>query len=450
MDPLFSTTDLSAAPAANPELAVLANPDALAETGDADTEPMAFAALLENQETEGESPETDALVPATLSLEELMASVETGKNPDMDNELEPPSLPKALLSGQAADVLPAEQNQSTGSKLGPETVPQPILAQRVPGLVTEPQPGATIEADTPNPDIRRQADGQVVFQDEFPPGWEVLLEDALPAKVGPRAQSSMEAEGLETLQEALPELSTPDQPARLKTQSASASSEGPDLTGNLKPAQGRPEPSATLSTHSQAQPGVRTEAEPALRMEIPTSPAGEVKSETLAVEWTSTATQATKSVAPTPSQTLSQLTEVQKQLAIKEFALGTLKGINSKQEQLTVELHPPDLGKVRVVVKSSGDNIHAQLTLQDQAVGEFFQERLEALRKSLEEAGIRLGNLSVEIKQNHQWETPGQEEQGSDDIASGKTVGQAKRSGVTRSPVRTPALAGQGKVDLLL
>jgi len=110
---------------------------------------------------------------------------------------------------------------------------------------------------------------------------------------------------------------------------------------------------------------------------------------------------AARSVAASasPVQVLSRLTDLQRQMAVEHLALASLSAFKGREESLTLDLNPPELGRVRVVVESHGSQVNAVLTVQDSSVGSFFQENTDTLRRHLEQAGVKVGDLSVEIRQ---------------------------------------------------
>lgn len=71
---------------------------------------------------------------------------------------------------------------------------------------------------------------------------------------------------------------------------------------------------------------------------------------------------------------------------------GEKKGI------LMVE--PPELGKVRIVVNSSSDEIHVHLTVEKPEAGDLVKGSEDILRDSLKRQGLTLGDLSVDVGNN--------------------------------------------------
>ncbi|MEW6517314.1 MAG: flagellar hook-length control protein FliK [candidate division FCPU426 bacterium] len=242
---------------------------------------------------------------------------------------------------------------------------------------------------------RRVRPGLRIYADAFPPGWETLLEENPPAKpaaqnpVMPEVQSARESGG------AAVEAAEPPAPAResFKTYASPKAEEGKNFERMPAAAAGADAESKTRAENGQTRAITPSDPEPA-----PNDDAMEVNT-AWKTEVTVSGRAAGREAAASPVQTLSRLSELEKQLSIREFTTQTAAGIRRGEERISVDLHPPELGRVRVVVESRGEQVHAQLTLQDAGVGEFFQDRLEGIRRQLSEAGIKLGQLTVEVRQ---------------------------------------------------
>ncbi len=151
-------------------------------------------------------------------------------------------------------------------------------------------------------------------------------------------------------------------------------------------------------------------------------------------------------------QLLKAMNEVQQQSVIKSFSQEVVKGAKGKEEKLHIELNPPELGRVQVTVHRSGDQIHAKVFMADKHLGEFFQDNLDQIKKNLESAGVKVGTFSLEVGQQQQQAGQGpvnkqdQEEQGWSAQPKGLSVSET-------TPTGSGDRAGRwktSKVDMLI
>jgi len=316
-----------------------------------------------------------------------------------------------------------------------------------------------IQADS-GEGIRRQKMGFCVLDETFPPGWEVLLEDEGPLE----SKVELNGEPSQRLPKTLPAVKFAETDSLLseRVKTSTEYSEQKPVSEGLVVLKNRPSQSSeqTFSTKTaqismEAIIEKHTEsADISSGKEDLSESSQEITSssvrETQMLTETRIASHPTKAVFPTPAQTLAKLSELQKQMVVRDFVQTTSQGISARKDQVSVELHPPELGRIKVVVESRGEHIHAHLTIQDHSVGEFFQDRLDVIRRSLEEAGIRLGNLSVEIKQQFnlgpQDETPGQYGSAARNGSGQTDTGRLS----TRSSAGRQRAAHSGKVDMLI
>jgi flagellar hook-length control protein FliK len=125
----------------------------------------------------------------------------------------------------------------------------------------------------------------------------------------------------------------------------------------------------------------------------------EVRAESAAQTWGGTGEGAARTQGATPAAVLSRLTEFQQKMTVESMVQSALPAFQGKRESITIDLNPPELGRVQVRVENNGVGVNAVLTVQDRGLGEFFQGQSDLIRKNLEEAGIRVGQLSVEVRQ---------------------------------------------------
>lgn len=71
---------------------------------------------------------------------------------------------------------------------------------------------------------------------------------------------------------------------------------------------------------------------------------------------------------------------------------------NEKGEKKGIlRVEPPELGKVRIVVNSSSDEVHVHLTVERPEAGDLVKGSEDVLRDALKRQGLTLGDLSVDI-----------------------------------------------------
>jgi hypothetical protein len=153
-----------------------------------------------------------------------------------------------------------------------------------------------------------------------------------------------------------------------------------------------------------------------------------------------------------PGQVFSRLNDLQQQMVVENFSKAALPGLQGNRETLTVDLNPPELGHVQVHVEkaANGNGVNAVVTIQDRTVGEYFQGQTETIRKTLEAAGITLGGLSVEIRQ--QFNQDAREKSASE---TGKNTGKAASAdtglaAVTAKKSGSWAASGLSRVEIMV
>jgi flagellar hook-length control protein FliK len=91
--------------------------------------------------------------------------------------------------------------------------------------------------------------------------------------------------------------------------------------------------------------------------------------------------------APTPART-----------AVNDQLVSVLRPLRHKingHYDLSVELHPAELGQVRLDVSFDGTAVHVTMHAENPATSQLLQEHLAELRSSLEQAGVNAGSLSM-------------------------------------------------------
>lgn len=119
--------------------------------------------------------------------------------------------------------------------------------------------------------------------------------------------------------------------------------------------------------------------------------------------------------------------------------------VGGEEQSATLELNPPDLGPVQVVLNVSNDMASVTFSSQQLEVRQALENSLPRLREMMSESGIALGNASVNSgnEGNGQQNQPGSGRSGS---GGGNGGGDSAVAEVTPRQ-RTSILGGAGAVD---
>ncbi len=121
--------------------------------------------------------------------------------------------------------------------------------------------------------------------------------------------------------------------------------------------------------------------------------------------------------------------------------------VGGEEQSATLELNPPDLGPVQVVLNVSNDMASVTFSSQQLEVRQALENSLPRLREMMSESGIALGNASVNSgnEGNGQQNQPGSGRSGS---GGGNGVGGGDSAVAEVTPrQRTSILGGAGAVD---
>ena len=95
--------------------------------------------------------------------------------------------------------------------------------------------------------------------------------------------------------------------------------------------------------------------------------------------------------SPVPSASPAERVAVAEQLVAVVRPLSEGDGTHS----LTVDLHPMDLGRVRLEISMEGATIHVTMHAEHAATSTLLHESLPELHRSLDDAGLRAGRVSL-------------------------------------------------------
>lgn len=119
--------------------------------------------------------------------------------------------------------------------------------------------------------------------------------------------------------------------------------------------------------------------------------------------------------------------------------------VGGEEQSATLELNPPDLGPVQVVLNVSNDMASVTFSAQQMEVRQALENSLPRLREMMSESGIALGNASVNAGSEGRQD---QEGQGSNRQGGGSGNGGGDSAVAEAAPrPRTRILGGAGAVD---
>lgn len=99
---------------------------------------------------------------------------------------------------------------------------------------------------------------------------------------------------------------------------------------------------------------------------------------------------------------------------VNQVSVRLFTGVRQGSGNMTIQIHPPELGSVRVKVISEQGSLHVQLNPQNQQVAAILERHLPALHQSLADQGIDLSGLQVSVDSGEDPDTSGFEQQAGD------------------------------------
>ncbi len=120
--------------------------------------------------------------------------------------------------------------------------------------------------------------------------------------------------------------------------------------------------------------------------------------------------------------------------------------VGGEEQSATLELNPPDLGPVQVVLNVSNDMASVTFSSQQLEVRQALENSLPRLREMMSESGIALGNASVNSGNNGN-EQQGQQGSGRSGNGGGGAGGGDSAVAEVTPRQRTSILGGAGAVD---
>ncbi len=97
---------------------------------------------------------------------------------------------------------------------------------------------------------------------------------------------------------------------------------------------------------------------------------------------------------------------------LSQVSVRLSAGIRQGSKNMTIHMHPPDLGRVKVRIISEGSNLNVQLHSQNHQVAGILERHLPGLQQSLADQGVSVTNLQVNVDSGHDQGGSQFEEQG--------------------------------------
>ena len=113
------------------------------------------------------------------------------------------------------------------------------------------------------------------------------------------------------------------------------------------------------------------------------------------------------------------------------------------ETEMTLRLQPPHLGRLRMRLVWSGNELTAQMDAESQSVKQLIETNLPALYQSLSEQGIRVDHVAVSVGQNFAGSPFADTNPFANNARQQESMGQ-----LVNGPMRTPQNSGVGTQDL--
>ena len=87
------------------------------------------------------------------------------------------------------------------------------------------------------------------------------------------------------------------------------------------------------------------------------------------------------------------------QQVMDQLRSGVFKDLGQGKSKMTLQLNPPNLGMLSVVLKMQGSEVRAMVSTSNHEVAQVINDNLPQLRSSLEQQGLRVGKIDVHAQQ---------------------------------------------------
>jgi flagellar hook-length control protein FliK len=105
---------------------------------------------------------------------------------------------------------------------------------------------------------------------------------------------------------------------------------------------------------------------------------------------------------------------------LSQVRAGMLKNIAPGRQQLTLQLDPPDLGKLHLMLQVSNNEVRAVIRADNHEAGRLLAEHMAQLKAGLEAQGLRVNKLEVQTNAQN---NDGPQQQGQQQQAGGQEGG---------------------------
>lgn len=133
---------------------------------------------------------------------------------------------------------------------------------------------------------------------------------------------------------------------------------------------------------------------------------------------------------------------------VNQVSVRLFTGVRQGSGNMTIQIHPPELGSVKVKLVSEQGSLHVHLHPQNQQVAAILERHLPALHQSLADQGIDLSGLQVSVDSGTDQNASGFEDQEGDFPADRRTFNAEAESDENRlsrsAESENPAAYNQG------
>lgn len=86
---------------------------------------------------------------------------------------------------------------------------------------------------------------------------------------------------------------------------------------------------------------------------------------------------------------------------LNEISESIMKTLSAGDKHLIIKLEPPDLGSIQIKLRMDNGMLRADLKVESPAVKELFSMAMPQIRASLGDAGIKVGDFFVDVKEDY-------------------------------------------------
>ena len=133
----------------------------------------------------------------------------------------------------------------------------------------------------------------------------------------------------------------------------------------------------------------------------------------------------------------------------QELAQKFQEMTQQKQNQITLELEPEHLGKILLKIETRQNHVNAWVSTENQQVKTILTQDTSLLRQHLEEQGLTLGQLSVDLQQGKgHSQSARQLSSGRKQAAKAPGIQAMERPAITATQVFDRSASGEQRINL--